>query len=288
MKMKSIAAVITILLLALAGTFVFAFEFGYNNGRTEGLNVGWTQGYVKGQKETLASVQSILKAGAITFNWTEQADGNYLIQLLRFDQNTIMTETASISTSTFNVLNVSGFIGDNHKPPVISVNVAWALQLADGTGVRDVSGNSGNQIVDIGDKYASSLLGMSGQLNSTAYNSTVYIALGNQSALLSYSDTQLSSEFAYADAGFRRSTILSPTWVGGTGIGNGNYYNFTVSNKFTATVADCANATSLHWSGAYVSNSNMFAEANIGTMPLGQAFAINDNCTITWTITFQH
>jgi hypothetical protein len=184
----------------------------------------------------------------------------------------------AIAVLAFNS-NIQQFAGLTHVPPKISVNVSYEFEIAEGAGVKDVQGSIGNQIQDIGAQYVRSLIGNSGQVNTTAYNSTCYIALGNGTSL-AYADTQLTTECLLADTGFKRTAILAPTLASGTGIGNGNYYNFTVTNKFTASAADTINCTSLQWSGVAVSNSNMFAEASIGTLPVGQAFAVNDNCTI--------
>ncbi|MCJ7767015.1 hypothetical protein MUP79_01305 [Candidatus Bathyarchaeota archaeon] len=173
----------------------------------------------------------------------------------------------------------------SHVSPKVTVNMSYEFELADGAGA---SGSIGNQITDIGDQYVSNItVGRTMTDYTYGTNGTVYIALGNGSSL-AYADTQLTTEVAGTDTGFRRCAALTPTYATGTGIGNGYHFNFTVTNKFTASVADTINCTSLQWSGGYVTNNNMFAEASIGTLPVGQAFAINDNCTITWTITFQH
>jgi hypothetical protein len=289
MKMKTIATIITVFVVGFAGIFTLAFNFGYDNGSRDGWNTGWTHGYGKGQQDTLVDIQAIFKAGAITFNWTQQPDGSYTIQILRFDGNTMMEETASINAATFKVLNTSGLIGDNHKPPVISVNFAWSFQIAEGLGVKEMSGSSGNLITDIGNQYVCNLTVNRAGMTGFTYgnNGTFYIALGNGTSL-AYADTKLTQEFASSDTGFKRSAALTPTFATGSGIGNGIYANFTVTNKFTATVADCINATSLQWSGVAQSDLNMFNEATIGVTPAtGQAFGVNDNATIAATVTFQ-
>jgi hypothetical protein len=164
----------------------------------------------------------------------------------------------------------------------------YHFEIAEGAGVKDISGSSGNLITDIGDQFISNLT-VGRTMTSFTYgtNGTVYIALGNGTNL-AYADTKLTTECALADTGFKRSAALTPTYASGTGIGNGNHYNFTITNKFTATQADTINCTSVQWSSVPVSDNNMFNEASIGTLPTGQAFAIGDNCTITVTITFQH
>jgi hypothetical protein len=169
-----------------------------------------------------------------------------------------------------------------HVSPRISVNMEYVFELSDGT----VCGSTGNIITDIGDQYVSNLTvnrAMSGF--SYGSNGTVFISLGNSSTI-SYSDTKLLQEAV--NSGFSRTDALTPTYSSGSGIGNGNYYNFTVTNKFTATATIAINATGLQWDGTSNSDNNLFAEANIGTLPTGQVFNANDNCTITWTITFQH
>jgi hypothetical protein len=189
----------------------------------------------------------------------------------------------ALGSCAFGYALQTGVLNQVHVSPKVSVNVEYAFEIADGSGVI---GYSGNLITDIGDQYLSSWASC-GQLNSTARNGTIYIALGNGTSL-AYSDTKLTQECSGTDTGFARSAALTPTYASGTGIGNGYYYNFTVSNKFTASQIDTINATSLQWSGVAESDNNMFNEASIGTLPVGQLFNVKDNCTITITMTFQH
>lgn len=282
---RVIAAIVLGFLMCMSGTLVVAYNLGAN----DGLSSGYVQGLVQGQKDTLANIQAIFKAGAITLNYSENLDGSYAIKILAMTSQGFETIVASISRDTFNILNMTGVIGDNHVPPRITVNVAWNFQLAEGAGVRDVLGSSGNLITDIGANYFSTIDCLSGLSNTTSYNSTCCIALGNQSATMSYADTQLSTEVP-AGNGFSRATVSGTniTTASGTGIGSGTYYNVTYTHKFINSIAYTVNATSLQWSGVPVSNYNMAAEANIGTMPLGQAFNPLDNATIAYTLTFTH
>jgi hypothetical protein len=171
----------------------------------------------------------------------------------------------------------------SHVVPKASVNVSWDFQLADGV---NIEGSTGNQIQDIGTQFLSNIStarAMTGFSYGT--NGLLYIALGNGTSL-AYADTQLTTECA-ASEGFARSAALTPTYATGTGIGNGYYSNFTITNKFTATVAMTVNCTSVQWLPTAVSNNNMFAEASIGTLPLGQLFNPNDNATFIYTLTIQ-
>jgi len=185
--------------------------------------------------------------------------------------------TLLVATNVY-ALSTNGFSFFTHKIPQVTVNMEYHFELADGAGVKDVYGSAGNLITDIGDQFASNIT--SGR-TMTGYdytkNGTYYIALGNGTNL-AYSDTKLTTEVPSGN-GFSRSSAITPTYASATGIGNGYYFNFTVTNKFTATAAYTINATSLHWSGVAGSDGNMFAEASIGTLPVGQAFAVNDNCT---------
>jgi len=281
---------ITVLAIILIASVISYTEFyiGYSQGQTNGLITGVNYGYNKGQNDTLANIQGILKSGGIVLTYNQQANGNYLIQVLRVDGNTLMTEVALISAETFDVLNVTGLIGDNHVPPRISVNVDWTFQIADGAGVRDVTGSSGNLITDIGNAFVCNLtVGRSMTGFTYGTNGTVYIALGNGTSL-TYSDTKLTSEIDSSDTGFKRANASATvTYASGTGIGAGNYANFTLQNKFTATAIDQINATSLHFSGGAGSDNNMVSEASIGVLPAGQLCNPNDNVTISWTWTIQ-
>jgi hypothetical protein len=194
----------------------------------------------------------------------------------------IILTAVLVSSFTYALVQTS-WIG--HISPKVVVNVEYTFELADGTGA---SGSTGNLITDIGDQFVSNVtVGRTIADFTYGVNGTVYIALGNGTSL-AYADTMLTTECVLADTGFKRSAALTPTYATGTGIGNGYHFNFTITNKFTATQADTINCTSIQWSGVAESDNNLFAEASIGTLPVGQAFTINDNCTITWTITFQH
>lgn len=266
-----------------AYTYNLGSQQGFSAGSHEGYLAGAEFGYVAGQNATLADVQKFLESGGFVFNAIPEPDGSYNVTLMGVNkENNFFVTTASVSAATFNVLNTSF----THVPPKITTNIAYEFEIADGAGVKDIMGSVGNLITDTGDQYLCSWASC-GQLNATARNGTVYIALGNGTSL-AYSDTKLTAECSGSDTGFKRSAALTPTFASGTGIGNGNYYNFTIQNKFTATQVDTINATSAHWSGVAESDNNMMNEGSIGTLPVGQAFAINDNCTITITFTFQH
>ena len=202
-----------------------------------------------------------------------------------------------------------------HVPPKVSVNVNYEFEIAEGAGVKDVSGSFGNIITDL---YAQLLQNITGGQtttwwtgNTTNYsywmNATRYIGLGNVSNNAGQYRDNFTSQSAGAvqnttyynlgsydcggttyDAGFQRVNVTVPTYAFGSGIGNGYYYNVTVSNKFTATVADTINGTTLYVSDYTSKAPSIAAEANIGTLPVGQAFAVGDNATITWTLTYQH
>lgn len=185
------------------------------------------------------------------------------------------------------VYNDATYIGNIHVPGKVRANMKIETErLVNGQVVYSTY-EQGNQIQDLGNYYISNLTCARALAGSTGWvyanNGTVYIALGNHTTLSVYTATKLDSELAVTDTGFKRTAALTPTYASGSGIGNGNHYNFTITNKFTATVADNINATSIQWSGVAQSDNNMFAVAAI----TATSFAIGDNCTITWTITTQ-
>jgi hypothetical protein len=206
---------------------------------------------------------------------------------------------------------------NHHVSPKVTVNVSYEFQIAEGAGIKEIQGSIGNIITDLGAQELANLTGGVALAswwagNTTTWslgsNSSRYIGLGNYStgSGTMYRDNFTSQSGGAVqnstyhnlgsydcggttyDSGFQRVNVTTPTYVSGTGIGNGYYYNFSVSNKFTATVADTVNGTTLYFADYTSQAPALFAEASIGTLPTGQAFAINDNCTITWTITYQH
>jgi hypothetical protein len=184
------------------------------------------------------------------------------------------------------MIGTDAYTGRVHAIAGVKVNVSWVFQTAkDGV----ITGSSGNLITDIGDQYIANVTDGLAQTGGAGH--AVYIALGNGTNL-AYSDTQLTTETA-SSQGFSRSGAITPTPATGLGstltpTSNGYYFNFTLTNKFTASVTMTVNATSIQWYATAGSNGNMFAEASIGTLPVGQLFNANDNCTISYTFTETH
>jgi len=210
---------------------------------------------------------------------------------------------AMFSNSPALVKQVNTNSGLSGSIQVVHVSVSYVFQLLQPDGsVKTVYGDPTSLVTDIGVEFLRNIsigLTIAPATYTYATNNTCYIALGNGTAI-NYNDTQLTAEIASGDSGFHRTALLTPTYLNGTGgsySGNGYYANFTVTNKFTSTVLDNINATSLQWSGVAGSNQNMFAEATIGYLGggqdagcYGQVFngANSDNATITWTIQFGH
>jgi hypothetical protein len=291
--------VITVLTSILFISMVLAaYSFGNSSGFTNGINIG----YKIGQLDTLQGIQALLERGGMVLNYTQQPDGSYQIQLLSFTTNSIFSETAEISKETFTILNETGAITDNHTPPKIIANVEWQFQILENGKVVDTEGESGNIITNIGDNYAVTLFFGSGLTNTTSYNSTCCIGLGNATSAggagspiggssTDYGLTQLTSECSSSDTGFKRTGALAVTYATGTGIGNGSYFNATFINKFTASQTDTINATAGFWSGVSGSNNVMYNVATIGTLYGNNYYATFnnlDNATITMTYCIEH
>lgn len=101
-----------------------------------------------------------------------------------------------------------------------------------------------------------------------------YISVGSNVAMTTDNSlTILSSELT---GGLARATgtITAPA---------GPYLNtYSVSNKFTATATTTENCAGLHWISTPASDNNLWAYAFFPATTTN----LNDNITITWTVTF--
>ena len=153
-----------------------------------------------------------------------------------------------------------------HRSPRLKANVFILYETARGTW----KGGSGNIITNIGERYARNVFGWD---NVTAFNATQWISLGNATAGAAL--TKLTTEAT--TLGFTRAA--NDTCVAWN---NGTDYAYNVTNQFTASGTIRVDATGLQWSGTSDSDNNLFAVADI----TATTFENNDNCTITWVITW--
>jgi len=155
-----------------------------------------------------------------------------------------------------------------HRDPKAHANVFVFAETAGGTEQLF----SGNQIMDIGDAWVASLVGLAGSENTTSRNAAQWISLSN-SALPAASATELTTEIA-ANGFTRALGTVSALWL------NSGDYAFNVTKTFTATGTQALQTAGLNWESS--GDGNLFASAAFTQT----TFNLNDNLTISWSITF--
>jgi hypothetical protein len=153
-----------------------------------------------------------------------------------------------------------------HRSPRATANVFLLCETAKGT----YSGNGGNLITNIGERYVRNILGFN---NVSDHNATKWISLSNVGSPLA-SWTELDTEIAAN--GFTRAIGTVTSWM------NGTDYAYNVSKKFTATGQQQLQTAGLQWNDTPESDNNLFAAATFSQT----TFETDDNLTITWVITW--
>ena len=157
-----------------------------------------------------------------------------------------------------------------HRDPQVSVNVFVITETA--AGRSEFVG--GNVITNL---WETNLRNTYAFYNDTmvpnATNMTKYISVGNCTPAATL--TIITDEAA--ENGFTRAVGTVAAWQNGTDAA------FNVSKTFTcATAAETIDSAGLNWFADSDSDLNLVAVAAITQT----AFAVGDNCTILWVITF--
>jgi hypothetical protein len=156
-----------------------------------------------------------------------------------------------------------------HRDPQFTANV-WVLH-------EGVSGKemlpAGNVITDIAETGLRNLLGFDNDTWLDGTNKTDYISVGNctPAAALTKITTECDNSSAFGRA---QGTVTA--WANGTDAA------YNVTKTFTANATVTIDSAGLNWFWSDGSDNNLFAVAAIAQT----AFAVGDNCTITWVITF--
>lgn len=152
----------------------------------------------------------------------------------------------------------------SHRQP--KVNAYLFFETAHGSW----SGQSGNLITNIGERYVRNIIGFD---NVTANNATKWISLSNVgSPLVTWTelDTEVNAN------GFTRMLGTVTAWM------NGTDYAYNVTGKFTATGTQQLQTAGSQWNDTPVSDNNLSAAATFTQT----TFELNDNLTITWVFTW--
>lgn len=183
-------------------------------------------------------------------------------------KSTFILTIALVSVLAFSsgMLAFSPLMKIGHRTPKPSANVFILCETARGTWTA----KGENLITDIGEQYPRNILGFN---NVTNHNATKWISMSNAgSPLVTW--TELDTELAAN--GFTRALGTVVTWM------NGTDYAYNVTKKFTATGTQQVQTAGLQWSGTAESDNSLFAAADFTQT----TFENNDNCTITWVITW--
>ena len=153
-----------------------------------------------------------------------------------------------------------------HRDSKVSANVFILFETAKGTWTA----KGGNLITNIGERYVRNILGFD---NVTSNNATKWISISNAgSPLVTW--TELDTEIAAN--GFTRALGTVTAWL------NGTDYAYNVTKKFTATGTQQVQTAGLQWNSTSQGDGSLFAAADFAQT----TFENNDNCTITWVITW--
>lgn len=159
-----------------------------------------------------------------------------------------------------------GLTNGFHRDPQVHANVFVIHESMSGKETIPV----GNVITDIAENTLRDRLAFA---NSTiGSNMTDYISLGN--ATVAATLTKITDECDNSSA-FGRAQGTVSAWY------NGTDYAYNVTKTFMANATVTINTAGLNWFSTDQSDNNLFAVAAITQT----AFAVNDNCTITWVIT---
>lgn len=173
-----------------------------------------------------------------------------------------------VGTITYGLVRVSPYM---HRDPELKANVYVIHESVNGKELIPV----GNVITNIAEATIRNLLGFGNATTGTAEigtNKTDYISLGNATAAATL--TKITTECDNSSA-FGRAQGTVAAWANNTD----NAYN--VTKTFTANATVTIDTAGLNWFWSDGSDNNLFAVAAITQT----AFAVNDNCTITWVIT---
>ena len=156
-----------------------------------------------------------------------------------------------------------------HRDPQVVANV---FVIHEGiNGVETIP--AGNVITNIAEMGLRNLLAFDNDTWLDGTNKTDYISLGNSTPAATL--TKITDECDNSsDFGRAQGTVAA--W------NNGTDYAYNVTKTFTANATVTIDTAGLNWFWSDGSDNNLFAVAAITQT----AFAIGDNCTITWVITF--
>lgn len=175
--------------------------------------------------------------------------------------------TALLCTAlTYALVQVHPYV---HRDPQLRANVFVITETA--AGRSEFVG--GNVITNL---WETNLRNTYAFYNDTlvpnATNMTKYISVGNctPAAALTKITTECDNSSAFGRA---QGTVTA--WANGTDAA------YNVTKTFTANATVTIDSAGLNWFWSDGSNNNLFAVAAITQT----AFAIGDNCTITWVIT---
>jgi len=166
---------------------------------------------------------------------------------------------------TYAFVNVSPYM---HRDPELKANVYVIHESVNGKELIPV----GNVITNIAETAVRNLLAFDNDTGLDGTNMTDYISLGN--ATVAATLTKITTECDNSSA-FGRAQGTVVAWQNGTD----SAYN--VTKTFTANATVTIDTAGLNWFWSDGSDNNLFAVAAITQT----AFAVNDNCTITWVIT---
>jgi hypothetical protein len=168
---------------------------------------------------------------------------------------------------------VAGYSGPSfyqHRNPQVVANVFVIVESVNGR--TEIP--TGNVMTDL---FETNLRNTYGFYNDTTLpnstNMTKYISVGNCTPAQTL--TKITTEAN--ENGFSRAVGTVSTWQNGTDAA------FNVTKTFTcATAAETINSAGLNWFATANTDGNLAAVAAITQT----TFAVGDNCTITWVITF--
>jgi hypothetical protein len=179
----------------------------------------------------------------------------------------IILTAVLFSTVTYALVQTSVY---THRSPQFSANVFVIVETVNGR--TEIP--AGNVLTNL---FETNLRNTYGFYNDTvcpnATNMTKYISVGNctPAQTLTIVTTEANEN------GFARALGTVSAWANGTDAA------FNVTKTFTCTTAaENINSAGLNWFATAASDGNLVAVAAI----TATTFAIGDNCTITWVITF--
>lgn len=171
---------------------------------------------------------------------------------------------------TFIIGFVAGYniLLEGHRSPRVNANVFILHESMNGKETIPV----GNVITNIAEIGLRNLLAFDNDTGLDGTNKTDYISLGNSTVAATL--TKITTECDNS-SNFARTQGTVSAWY------NGTDYAYNVTKTFTANATVTIDTAGLNWFWSDGSDNNLFAVAAIAQT----AFAVSDNCTITWVIT---